>query len=331
MSKPNKSGGQLRASIAVLILILSTSLFFIPIFIIGLLKLFPNQRWRVLCTKLIDKTIAYWVDANNAYINRTQRVTWRINGVDNLNLNPKDWYLVIANHQSWLDIVLLQRLFNRKIPTLKFFIKDQLKWVPLLGFAWWAMGSPFMKRYSKDYLLKNPEKKGQDLKATQKALKLFKQTPSTIMNFIEGTRFTPEKKAVQKSPYQHLLKPKAGGISFVVSAMGEKIHNLLDVTIVYSDKQHSLWDFLCHRVEAITIQVDNLSIPSQFVNCALVDNEQMQTEFRHWLNEQWLQKDALIGKLQETFNPATANEHHEKFSGEIQDTTLQNESQLPQN
>jgi 1-acyl-sn-glycerol-3-phosphate acyltransferase len=294
MTKQKKSGGQLQGIIAILVLIASTTFFFIPVFFIGLLKLYPNFQWRVKCTRLIDNIIVFWCDANNTYINRTQQIRWKIEGLEGLErLNPKAWHLVVANHQSWLDIVILQRLFNRKIPMLKFFIKDQLKWVPLLGFTWWAMGSPFMKRYSKDYLNKNPHKKGQDLEATRKALELFKHTPSTIMNFVEGTRFTPTKKELQQSPYLHLLKPKSGGISFVISAISERIEKLLDVTIIYPDK-HSLWDFLCHRIKAITIHVREIPIPGKFLNNQLIENEEMKLEFRDWLNEQWAAKDALI-------------------------------------
>lgn len=326
MRKPNKIVGQLRGCLALLILILSTTLFFIPILLMGLLKLFPQFSWRVFCTKIIDKVIACWSDVNNAYINSTQRIQWQINMMHDLQAD--DWYLVIANHQSWLDIVLLQHLFNRKIPVLKFFIKDVLKWVPLLGFSWWAMGSPFMKRYSKEYLAKNPHKKGQDLLSTRKALSLFKKVPSSIMNFVEGTRFTDSKKAQQQSPYKHLLKPKAGGISFVISTMSDQIDHLIDVTIAYPNKHYSLWDFLCHRMDAIAIQVRRLPIPQNFLNPSLVHDEQLQSAFRTWLNEQWEEKDRLITQLQNRFRYPSLDE---RLTDNIADTTGQSELYLPRN
>lgn len=295
----SKLSGPLCGILAIIILILSTTFFFIPILFLGVLKLFPNQSWQVFCTIWIDKMIILWSDVNNLYLNHIQSTKLTITGVEELNNN--DWYLVIANHQSWLDIVLLHRLFNRKIPVLKFFVKDQLKWVPLLGFSWWAMGCPFMKRYSKEYLLNNPKKQGKDIEATRKALELFKKTPSTIMNFVEGTRFTSEKKTLQNSPYTHLLKPKAGGISFVIAAMNEEINKLIDVTIVYADSRPSLWDFLCFRLKAIAVHVRQIPIPSQFTNPKLINNEQTQEDFRHWLNNQWQEKDELINTLRENF------------------------------
>ncbi|WED43947.1 acyltransferase [Legionella cardiaca] len=295
MKNTTPSGGQLHGIIAILILTLTTTLSFIPVLFMGILKLFPNRRWKLFCTKIVDIIASFWSGINNAYINRTHKIHWDIVGLE--NLSRKNWYLIIANHQSWLDIVVLQRLFNRKIPVLKFFIKDQLKWVPLLGFAWWAMGCPFMKRYSREYLAKKPHKKGKDLLATRKAIELFKHTPAAVMNFVEGTRFSTQKNQHQKSPYQFLLKPKAGGISFVISTMGQQFTSLLDVTIIYSNKKHSLWDFLCRRVNAVKVRIRQLPIPSQFLNSSLVENDDAQAEFRDWLNNSWQEKDNLIASL----------------------------------
>ncbi|HRD69604.1 MAG TPA: acyltransferase [Legionella sp.] len=296
VKKTKKNGGQINAILALTVLIISTTLSFIPILFIGLLKIVPNKRWQDTCTRMVDQVAAIWSGLNNFYVDKIQKLNLEVCGLEHLNRN--DWYLVIANHQSWLDIVILHRLFNRKIPVLKFFIKDQLKWVPLLGFCWWAMGCVFMKRYSKSYLARKPHKKGKDLISTQKAVDSFKRTPASIMNFIEGTRFTSEKKLSQNSPYQHLLKPKAGGISFIISAMGNQIQSLLDVTIVYSEKNHTLWDFLCKRVHSVKVTIRHIEIPRQFSSSSLIENDQTQNEFKEWLNQQWLDKDNLITSLQ---------------------------------
>jgi len=229
---------------------------------------------------------------NNGYLNATKTTRWEIEGLE--NLKRKDWYLVIANHQSWLDIVVLQRAFNRKIPVLKFFIKDQLKWVPLLGFSWWAMGCPFMKRYSAAYIEKNPHKKGKDLLATQKACATFKNLPVSIMNFVEGSRFTQLKKSRQQSPYNNLLKPKAGGIAYVLNTMEQQINSILDVTIIYPDKHRTLWDFLCHRIDKIKVIVRTVPIPAQFLKGNYFEDNKLQQDFKNWLNNYWQQKDNLI-------------------------------------
>jgi 1-acyl-sn-glycerol-3-phosphate acyltransferase len=286
---------QLQASLAVLILVSTTTLCFIPILFFGILKLIPNRNWRTLCTRAVDQVASFWCSINNLYVDKVQKMKLEIAGME--NLNTSQWYLVVSNHQSWLDIVILQRIFNRKIPVLKFFIKDQLKWIPIIGFCWWAMGCPFMKRYSKEYLAKNPHKQGKDLISTQKAVETFKRSPASIMNFIEGTRFTASKKQRQESPYTHLLKPKAGGISFVISSMGQHINCILDVTIVYAEKEHSLWDFLCNKVHSAKVLVRQIPIPAQFISNDLLENKQIHNEFKDWINAQWAEKDKLITSL----------------------------------
>ena len=296
MQQQQKKSGQWHGVLAILVLITSTLTLFTPILLIGLLKLFPNLRWRIFCTKLIDTITTYWTSTNNWYIRLTKKVNWEVSGLDGLTTDG--WYVVIANHQSWLDIVVLLYLLNRKIPVLKFFIKDKLKWIPLLGFAWWAMGCPFMKRYSKEYLAQKPHKRGKDLASTTKAMTLFKNTPSAIMNFIEGTRFTAEKKTTQKSPYHFLLKPRAGGISFVITALEDRIKTITDLTIVYSSKKPSLWNFLCHRIDTIYVKLRQIPIPPKFFDPSLAQDKHKQLEFRHWLNRQWEEKDKLIEEIQ---------------------------------
>lgn len=293
MAHPQKSGSRLHGILALLMLTTSTIVFTVPVLIMGILKLIPVLRWKIACARVIDTLATWWCDVNNAYIRWTSPIQWRITGLT--ALNPKNSYLLIANHQSWLDIVVLQRLFNRQIPMLKFFAKAQLKWIPLLGFCWWALGYPFMKRYSPAYLEKNPHKKGHDLQTTQKAIRLFKHIPSTVMSFVEGTRFTPEKKHLQQSPYAHLLKPKAGGLSYVISAMGNQVDCLLDVTLVYPDTtSHSLWDFLCHRIHTITAHVRQIPIPVLFQNEKVLTDPATKAAFHTWLNEQWQEKDRWI-------------------------------------
>lgn len=282
--------------IALFTLIITTTLCSLPIFLIGTLKLIPIRAWQNLCTRLVDMIATLWCGINNTYIKHMKKLRWEIQGLE--NLKRKDWYLVISNHQSWLDIVVLQRLFNRKIPVLKFFIKDQLKWVPFLGFAWWAMGCPFMKRYTKEYLAKKPHKQGRDLRSTQKAIERFKQTPAAIMNFVEGTRFTPGKHIQQASPYQHLLKPRAGGVGFVISTMGKQLTSLIDVTIIYPKGKPSLWQFICRRMDTIKVHVRQLAIPQEFTDHQSMNDPQTQNMFRDWLNQQWAEKDRLIAANQ---------------------------------
>ena len=166
-----------------------------------------------------------------------------------------------SNHQSWSDIFVLQHLLTRRIPLLKFFLKQELIWVPVMGLAWCALDFPFMRRHSEAYLKQHPEMRGKDQETTRKACEKFALIPTSVMNFLEGTRFTKAKHARQQSPYRHLLKPKAGGIALALNAMGEKFHSILDVTIVYPDGAPNFWQFLCGDLKHVVVHVQTLPVP----------------------------------------------------------------------
>ncbi len=288
-------------SLALLLIILNTIFWCIPLYAIALLKLIPIPVWRRLCTQALIRIAENWISVNKAIFRLTQRAEWEVKGDENLNYDG--WYLVNSNHQSWADILILQSIFNRRVPFLKFFLKQELIWMPVIGLAWWALDFPFMKRYSKAYLEKHPEKRGKDLETTRKACERFQFTPVSVMNFLEGTRFTPEKRAQQESPYQHLLRPRAGGIAFVLGAMGERIQTMLDVTIVYPEMIPTFWDFLSGRVSKVIIHVEELQIPAEFFHGDYLDDPQFRQRFQQWVNQLWQQKDAVIDRLKNRTAP----------------------------
>lgn len=282
---------------------LSVSLYFLntffwvwPILLLSLLKLLPFSAWQTAMSYLLDACATAWISLNNVNQRCTSRTRWEVNGLEGLSRH--DWYLVIANHQSWVDILVLQRIFNRRIPFLKFFLKKELIWVPFLGLAWWALDFPFMRRYSKDFLAKHPELKGKDMETTRKACEKFRFKPVSIMNFVEGTRFSAAKHNQQGSPYQFLLKPKAGGMAFVLSAMGEQLHKLVDVTIDYPQGIPTYWDFVCGRVNNIRVNVNVTPIQELFqkgyFSSSYFDEEPQRQRFQDWLNMTWQAKDNYL-------------------------------------
>jgi 1-acyl-sn-glycerol-3-phosphate acyltransferase len=248
---------------------------------------------------LLDGFATMWISVNTLNQNIFSRTKFETTGLE--GFSKKDWYLVISNHRSWVDILVLQRVFNRKIPFLKFFLKKELIWVPFLGIAWWALDFPFMHRYSKAMIAKRPDLKGKDLENTKKACEKFKSKPVSIMNFVEGTRLTPEKHARQSSAFQHLLKPKAGGIAFVLGAMGEQLHKLLDVTIHYPEGTPTFWDFACGKVGKVQVLVKVQSIEallnSDAYSADYFDDPAQRVKFQRWLTELWQQKDQDIEVL----------------------------------
>jgi len=252
--------------------------------------LLPFKPVRRVCDRLMNALASRWVANNNAWIASVQPAArWDVQGVD--GLHARGWYLVSSNHQSWVDILVLQRIFHGHIPFLKFFLKQELIWVPVIGLAWWALDFPFMKRG------KGSGAKQNDLKTTREACEKFKLIPTTVINFVEGTRFTPAKQAAQQSPYRHLLKPKIGGLGIALAAMGEQFEALLDVTIVYPQGTPTFWHLLCGQIDAVTVRVQQREIPATVLGSDPVLDKAYRQRIGQWVDGQWRDKDALIDTL----------------------------------
>ena len=288
----------LRGTVTVILLSANVILCFIPICLLGLVKLLPVKPWRDTLNTWLTWFGEHWISINRAILGATQSIEWDVRGL--AGLERRRSYLMVANHQSWVDILVLQLVFNRRIPFLKFFIKDVLKWVPFLGLAWWAMDMPFMKRYSRAYLEKHPEKRGQDLEATRRACEKFRRIPTTVINFVEGTRVSPEKQRARDSEFTHLMPPRAGGVAFVLDAMGDALHSLIDVTIVYPSGNQSFWDLCCGRLKQVLVDVRVLEIEPWILAGDYANDPEFRARFQAWLTALWHRKDARFAELLET-------------------------------
>jgi len=285
----------LRGILTLTLIVLNLVFWATPLYVVALAKLWPSPSVRARCDRALVWLASRWISGNELILRLTQNIRREVEGLEGLERD--EWYLVICNHQSWVDILVLQGVFNGRIPFLKFFLKKQLIRVPVLGLAWWALDFPFMQRHSREYLEKHPEAKGQDLEATRRACEHFSQQPTSVMNFVEGTRFTPEKHAASASPYRHLLKPRAGGTAFVLSAMGQILHRMLDVTIVYPGGAPSLWDLCCGRLHKLRVRVTQREIPAWVLQGDYLGDPEFRARFQAWLGELWQQKDAQIEAL----------------------------------
>ena len=291
----------IRLGLVLIPIVISTLLHVLPLFIVALLKAaLPFARARAIGNRLLTGIAQSWIGVNNAMLDRftPTRVDVRLHG--GVDLRVDGHYLVLANHQSWVDILVLQKVFNRRIPLLRFFLKRQLFWVPLLGLAWWALDFPFMGRYTPKQIARHPELAGRDIATTRRACEKFRALPVSIMNFAEGTRFTAAKKASQSSPFAHLLKPKSGGVAYVLSAMGEALHAIVDVSIAYPAGAPSMRDLLTGRVAEVRVMVRQRSIPPEFTTGDYQGDREFRVRFQRWMNGVWQEKDADLAALLES-------------------------------
>jgi len=288
--------GSVLYFISSLLLVINTTIWAGLLSIGGLIKLFlPFTTGRNFLTKIMNKLMWAWASCNGGILFLLADIEWDIEGLE--ALDKRGWYLLISNHLSGLDIAVQTYVLRNHIPMLKFFLKRELMYIPFLGLGCWALDMPFMSRTSPAKLKKNPKLKGKDLASTRRACEKFKTMPTSIINYVEGSRFTEEKHMRQNSPYRYLLRPKAGGIAFTLSAMGEQFTNLLNVTLVYPEAQSDPLSEMMHgKIKKITVKVEVLSVP-EVDNKRYFSEAQHRVEFQRWLNQLWEEKDEQIHQV----------------------------------
>ena len=262
------------------------------LFLVGLVRLIvPSKRWKTLWTSVTILVGETCISFNNAWIKILLRPSISIKGME--NLEKQHWYIATSNHQSWGDIFILQKITNKKVPLLRFFMKDVLKWIPIVSIVGWALDMPFLKRYSKEQIEKNPNLRGKDLEQMKKAFKRLETNPGTVFSFAEGTRFTQQKHKDQNSPFDNLLRPKAGGIGVALSTM-PFITTLLDLSISYNSDSKNFWSFLCGGMSDININVRTIEIPEELLNKDYIKDSQFRSDLKDWLNQIWEEKDRFL-------------------------------------
>ncbi len=106
----------------------------VPIIIAGMVKLLLPVPgiWRKV--SIFCNFMMYcWCAGLAALLRLNPHLQWDVEGLE--GLSKKNWYLLICNHRSWADIVVLCVLFRKHIPMNKYFLKQQLARVPFIGFG----------------------------------------------------------------------------------------------------------------------------------------------------------------------------------------------------
>lgn len=275
-----------------------------PVLALGLTKLLKQSR------KVDETNIQItnsWLSVNNWLIDHVLPNTqWDISIDENLQLSMQGRYLMTCNHQSWVDTTVNQYFGLTRMPLTRFFTKWELIFIPFVGQAFKILGFPMMKRHSKAQIAKKPELKDHDMEEARKACQQLLSQPFTLLNYLEGTRFTQEKHDQQQSPYQHLLKPKAGGLALALNILGDQIDALVDMTIVYPDGVPGYSEFWLGEVPRIAVNLRKINIPDWVLGGNYEDDAEYRERFQQWVHELWLEKDQLIESMQQKLAAPTA-------------------------
>lgn len=266
-----------------------------PVLALGLTKLFKKSR-KVDETNI--KITNSWLTVNNWLIdNVLPNTQWDITIDEDLDLNMQGRYLMTCNHQSWVDTTVNQYFGLTRMPLTRFFTKWELIFIPFVGQAFKILGFPMMKRHSKEQIAKNPELKYRDMEEARKSCEQLLSQPFTLLNYLEGTRFTPEKHAQQQSPYKNLLKPKAGGLALALNILGDQIDALVDMTIIYPNGAPGYGEFWLGDVPRIAVDLRKIDIPEWVLGGNYEDDAEFREKFQNWVDQLWTEKDQLIDRL----------------------------------
>ncbi|MGO3045167.1 acyltransferase [Psychrobacter celer] len=281
----------------------------IPLWLMGVGKIITGAP---IADKTVIKITNHWISSNNALIdNMLPRKDWRISLPDDVNTEGK--YLLISNHQSWVDTSIVQYISEKRLPLTRFFTKFELIYIPIVGQAFYFLDFPMMRRHSKEAVAKNPALKGQDIEEAKRACALLKDKPFTLLNYLEGTRFTQAKHEQQKSPYTHLLKPRAGGLSLAINALGSEMDGLLDMTIVYPDGVPTYSDLWKGNIKRLGVDVRYLDIPADLFagikRGGYENDEQVKAQMFAWIEQVWRDKDQRISDMLADFEHNPAADH----------------------
>ncbi|UIP25774.1 acyltransferase [Acinetobacter towneri] len=275
-----------------------------PVLALGLTKLLKQSR------KVDETNIQItnsWLSVNNWLIDHVLPNTqWDISIDEDLQLSMQGRYLMTCNHQSWVDTTVNQYFGLTRMPLTRFFTKWELIFIPFVGQAFKILGFPMMKRHSKAQIEKKPALKDRDMEEARKACQQLLSQPFTLLNYLEGTRFTQEKHDQQQSPYQHLLKPKAGGLALALNILGDQINALVDMTIVYPDGVPGYSEFWLGEVPRIAVNLRKINIPDWVLGGNYEDDAEYRERFQQWVHELWLEKDQLIESMQQKLAAPTA-------------------------
>ncbi|OGR02926.1 MAG: hypothetical protein A2284_11320 [Deltaproteobacteria bacterium RIFOXYA12_FULL_61_11] len=283
----------LRGGLAYLLIIVCTLALAASLHLFALVKyLLPQAGWRRFFTRTLTAHAEAWNACNGLIVKVFLAMSLEFRCSEPLVRNA--WYLVLSNHQTWWDAIVLYQVLCGRIPLPKGFMKKELLYLPLFGTAAALLDFPVMHRYNRSVLTAHPELAGRDLEETRRACRHFVEVPTTVFNFVEGTRKTAENYRRQQPPYHHLLKPKAGGIAFVFESMGTLLDTVLDLTIVYPDGEPSFWGFLSGRCRRVVVDLRRLETPSWIGTRSYRDDLDYRRDFQHWLRAHWAEKDRRI-------------------------------------
>ncbi|KAK3698764.1 hypothetical protein QZH41_014517, partial [Actinostola sp. cb2023] len=220
---------------------------------------------------------------------------------DKIPWDKKENIILTCNHQCTVDWIVADLLAIRQgsLGSIRYVLKDGLRYLPLYGFYFGQHGCIYVKRGG-----------SQEQEELERKLEHFKnyKTPLWLVIFPEGTRHNVEKPEVIKESQefarkqglkelQHVLTPRTKATETSIDRLHDYIDAVYDLTIAYKDVDKdvlprqtakSMPNFLesrgqqihvyCHRYESKDIPKDS-------------------DERKQWIHNCFSEKDKILGRF----------------------------------
>ena len=198
----------------------------------------------------------------------------------------KENVVLVANHQQMADITHLMflALSKQRLGDMKWFAKDEIKYVPFLGWAMVLIDSVFVKR---DWT--------RDRASIEETFAGFLRydVPMWLMTFPEGTRSSPKKLAQSqayarehgRTPLEHVQLPRTKGFVASVAGLRKHLDAVYDVTIGYPNGVPSLWQYARGLSRLAHLHVRRFPIQD------LPEDDEALSD---WLHDRFAEKDRLL-------------------------------------
>ena len=86
-------------------------------------------------------------------------------------------------------------------------------------------------------------------------------------------------------------------MAFVVNAMGDALHCMLDVTVVYPNGRPTMLDLFADRVGEVRVHIRELPIPRELRSGDYQSDPALRQRAQDWVNAVWAQKDEIAGRM----------------------------------
>ena len=278
--------GFLRSCLAFIVcalIILSTlTVSIVVIIFYPLHLLLPNFLRRLVYKHFLLNVIVVWSDFNYCILRLSTFGCWDMPPRPPRNMDKS--FLILSNHQSWFDIVVITLLTRHRLPSFLFFMKHDLLWnLPLAGVMCWMLGFPMIKRPSRESMRKKPDLRDSIKRYTQEVCRRIKQSGKrAIIIFPEGTR-------------RRGATLKSAGCSTMINELGEDLGGVIDMTLHYSIKKPTFWALVCGKAK-ITVRYDIIEADAGLFGDYHNDVE-YKVRFQKWLSGLWESKTQLLHSL----------------------------------